>query len=138
MTNIYTYAHKAKELGINIRELCDNAAIDENADFEVDNYRFIKENSIDKIQQDELSSDEYTLGCFNAWFLADVLNIDIDVIEAMQKSEAYDVIGELVLSMGKLDELQKAYASADGYGHYFSSYDFSEDQVGDYYLFRTA
>lgn len=98
-------------------------------DFEVDGVRFISDGEIDQIQQDELSSDEYILGCFNAWFIADVLNIDQDVIEAMQKAEAFEAIGKLIISMKKLPELQSAYASADGYGHHFNHYDFSEDEI---------
>ena len=43
-------------------------------------WRFIREDAIDAIMQDELSADEYILGCFNDWFLAHVLDIDIYVI----------------------------------------------------------
>lgn len=118
------------------REVIANAGDD---DFEVDNVRFIRADAIGQIMQDELSSDEYVLGCFNADFLADVLGIDQDVIEAMQKAEAYEAIGKLIKSLGKLEELQEAYASADGYGHHFNSYDFGEENVTidgiDYYVF---
>ena len=62
-------------------------------DFEVENYRFINEDEIDDIQQNELEADEYMLGCFNAWFLASVLDIDEDVIVAMQKAEAFEAVG---------------------------------------------
>ena len=98
-------------------------------DFEVGGVRFINSNSIDSIQQDELAGDEYVLGCFNAWFLADVLGIDQGVIESMQKAEAYTAIGKLIISGGKLEDLQQAYASVDGYGHHFNRYDFSEDEL---------
>ena len=57
-------------------------------DFEINNYRFIHQGSIDEIQCNELESDEYILGCFTDWFLADVLELDIDVVQAMQKAEA--------------------------------------------------
>ena len=76
------------------------------------------------------------LGCFNAWFLAEVLEIDQDTIETLQNAEAYDGVGKLVLSMGKLEELQQAYASADGYGHHFSHYDGSEECINGWYIFR--
>lgn len=108
-------------------------------DFDVNNVRFISNNGIDQIQCDELENDLYMLGCFNAWFIADILEIDIDVIEAMQKVEAYEAIGKLIVSMGKLGELQQSYASADGYGHHFNGYDFSDRElnVGDihYHVF---
>ncbi len=130
------YGRYAKELAIDVRDVI-QAVADNESDFEVDNYRFISEDDIDQIQQDELESDEYILGCFNAWFLADVLGIDCDVIEAMQKAEAYEAVGKLVISMGKLAELQSAYASADGYGHHFNHWDGSEDEIGNYHVFRT-
>lgn len=113
-------------------------------DFTIGKYRFISESAIDKIMQDELGSDEYVLGCFNSWFLASVLGIDEDVITEMQKCEAFTAIGKLVLSMDKLGELQEAYASADGYGHHFNSWDGSEDYLEfkdpslyNYHVFRT-
>ena len=106
-------------------------------DFEVNDYRFIKSDAIDQIQQDELSGDEYMLGCFNSWFLADVLGIDDDVISAMQKAEAYEAIGKLVLSLDKLTELQSEYSRQDGYGHHFNHYDGNEIEMLDYHVFRT-
>ena len=64
-------ARYAKELAIDVREVLENFTYED--DFEVDNYRFIREDEIDAIMRDELASDAYMLGCFNAWFLADVL-----------------------------------------------------------------
>jgi len=98
-------------------------------DFTVDNVRFINSADIDRIQTEQLGDDLYILGCFNAWFIADVAGIDQEVIEAMQKAEAFEAIGKLIVSLGKLDELQQAYASADGYGHHFNSYDNGEDEL---------
>ena len=117
------------------REAVESITMQED-DFEIDKYRFIRQDKIDGIQQEELSYEPYLLGCFNAWFLADVLNIDMDVIESMQKADAYEALGKLVLSLDKLEDLQEQYVSADGYGHHFSHYDFSEDEIGDYYIFR--
>jgi hypothetical protein len=98
-------------------------------DFEVDNVRFISDDSIDQIQQDELANDKYILGCFNPWFVAEILGIDRDIIESMQNAEAYEAIGKLIISLGKLPELQEAYARADGYGHHFNTYDFTEKEL---------
>ena len=101
-------------------------------------WRFIREDAIDSIMQDELRSDEYILGCFNDTFLAHVLDIDIDVIQAMQKAEAFEAIGKLVLSTGKLKELQEEYVFADGYGHHFGHYDGYEYNLSSqpYYAFK--
>ena len=105
-------------------------------DFEVENYRFINEDEIDEIQQEEMKGDEYILGCFNSWFLASVLDIDEDVIVAMQKAEAFEAVGKLVLSLGKLEELQEEYASVDGYGHHFNPWDGSDEEINGYHAFR--
>jgi len=113
---------------------CDDSSIFN--DFEIEDYRFIKMDEIDTIQQEELISDEYILGCFNAWFLADIIGIDTDVIEAMQKAEAFEAIGKLVISLNKVEELQEAYCSADGYGHHFAHYDHEQHKVGNYYVFK--
>jgi hypothetical protein len=110
------------------REVAENIE-DQEDDFEVGGVRFIADSAIDDIQAEELGSDEYILGCFNAEFLAGVLGIDLDVIEAMQKAEAYEAIGKLVKSLGKLEELQQEYSAADGYGHHFNSYDFGEESI---------
>lgn len=71
----------------------------------------------------------YILGRFNASFLAGIIEIDCDVIEATQKAEAYEAIGKLVKSLGKLEEVAADYAYADGYGHHFNGYDFGEEEL---------
>jgi hypothetical protein len=111
-------------------------AMKDESDFEVDGYRFIHENVIDSVQQTELSNDEYILGCFNASFLSGIINIDQDVIVAMQHAEAYEAVGKLVISLGYLADLQAEYSSADGYGHHFAHYDHEEHNINDFYYFR--
>ena len=123
-----------------IREACAEIGHDDNDDFTVGDYRVIAEPHIDKIMQDGLASDEYTLGCFNSWFLASILDIDEEVITACQEREAFEAVGKMVLSMGKLEELQQEYVSADGYGHHFAHYDghtheFTANGV-NYYAFK--
>lgn len=108
------------------REVLENI-LDRNDDFEVSNVRFILDDSIDSIQQDELSSDLYCLGCFNADFLADYLPIDAEDIKNIQDAGAYEAIGKMILPV--IEDVQKAYASVDGYGHHFNHYDFNEDEI---------
>lgn len=110
------------------REVIQNV-LDGEDDFEVDNVRFIADDAIDNIQEEELGNDDYLLGCFNPWFLADGLGLDITVIEALQSTMAFEAIGKLIKSMGKLGDLQQAYASGDGYGHHFNSWDSSEEEI---------
>jgi len=105
-------------------------------DFEVNDYRFIRQDKIDKIQQEELGDDSYILGCFNAWFLADILDLPTQDIEDLQKKDCFDAIGYMVLKSGKIEELQEQYVSADGYGHHFAHYDHNEHELGKYYAFR--
>jgi len=124
-----------------LTDLLESIDTDSSDDFEIElpagTVRVIHSDSIDKIQQDELKSDLYALGCFNASFLAGVLNMDQDVIESMQQSEAFEAVGKLVMSLGKLEELQSEYSSSDGYGHHFAHYDHEEHEAGYYLIFRT-
>lgn len=102
--------------------------LNDSQDFEVDNVRFINSESIDSIQQDELSGDEYVLGCFNADFLAEVLDLPFDAIKAIQDAQAYSALGKMILSMNKLEELQQEYARLDGYGHHFNTWNGEEEE----------
>jgi hypothetical protein len=101
-------------------------------------WRFIREDHIDQTMQDELADDTYLLGCFHADFLARILDIDLDVIEAMQKAEAFDALGKLILSLGKLEQLKSEYADADGYGPHFAHYDSETHELTSqpYYSFK--
>lgn len=96
-------------------------------DFEVDGVRFIASHSIDEIQQDELLSEPYLLGCFVAGFIANILDIDVEEVQKMQAAEAFEGLGKLMVP--HIEEVQKQYASADGYGHHFNGYDFSEEEM---------
>ena len=122
-------------VGDNWRDAVESISMEED-DFEVDLHRFIRMDKIDEIQQNELSWEPYLLGCFTDWFLAGILNLDIDVIKELQKAEAFEALGKMVLSMDKLEELQEQYVSCDGYGHHFAHYDHNEHELGDYYAFR--
>ncbi len=102
-------------------------------DFEVDDIRFIHSESIDQIQKDELSNDTYSLGCFQAYFIADITGLDYSVVEKAQETESFDLLGELMLQ--KIDEVQKVYSSLDGYGHHFNYYDGNEQEIGEYLVF---
>ena len=119
-----------REVWENVRENKD--------DFEVANYRFISQDEIDEIMQDELSGDEYILGCFNAWFIADILGMPCDAVEKIQKAEVFEGLGALMAQ--KIKEVQQKYVSGDGYGHHFAQYDGEEHEITlgniEYYAFR--
>lgn len=103
-------------------------------DFEVGKYRFISADAIDEIQQDELASDLYALGCFNADFIADVMEWPVELVEAAQKGEAFEALGKAMLP--EIAELQAGYADADGYGHHFAYYDHETIDLDGWYAFR--
>lgn len=109
------------------REVAEKLAGSED-DFEVDGVRFIADDSILEILADELGSDNYILGCFNASFLSGITGIDRNVFDAMRKAGAYEAVGKLIKSLGKLEEVAEEYAKADGFGHHFNWYDFGEEE----------
>ena len=107
-------------------------------DYSGSNVRIIHESAIDEIQTDELQSDHYILGCFNAWFLAEHTSLSQDIIEALQSGEKFEAIGQHIIDNNEVEAIQEAYAGTDGYGHHFSHYDHSEEKLaGGWILFRT-
>ena len=132
-----------------IKTFCDIHSIDDwkevtenllsaSDDFEVNDYRFIRASEIDKIQIEELSSDLYILGCFTDWFITENTNLPLKVVQALQKAEAYEELGELMID--SIEDIQAEYARLDGYGHHFAHYDhvtIEETFNGiEYYIFR--
>jgi hypothetical protein len=96
-------------------------------DFTVDNVRFIETDSIDSILEDELASDEYVLGCFNAWAIAHATDWPIALIEAAQKGEQFEEIGK-AMTGEHVAALADILVRNDGYGHHFNSYNFGEEE----------
>jgi len=122
--------------------LCDrNQVTDFTVETSEGEFRFIGVNEIDDIQQDELSSDAYILGCFNSDFLASVTGWPELLIKAGQDGEAYEQIGQAIIDSDLVEDLQDLYRRVDGYGHHFASYDHNEYDVSlleaNYYMFRT-
>lgn len=111
---------------------------EEETDFESGDYRFINSYHIDKIMTDELESDLYMLGCFNASFIADATGLPIEMIEACQKSDAYEAIGKGIVATCGVEKLADLYQQADGYSHHFAHYDGEQHEVDDYYVFRVS
>jgi len=129
----------ANHYGIDKKELFENIENDE-IDFEVENYRFILESEAESIALDMYKYDEYMLGCFNDWFISDNCDIKLNVVQALQKAEAFTELGELMLDNG-IENLISEYCRLDGYGHVFGSYDGNNDEVtindNLYIVFRT-
>ena len=101
-------------------------------DFTVDNVRFIKDTEILQIMADEIFSDNYILGCFNASFISENSDLNYALVEACQKAEAFEAIGEALndtLSDDQKLSFCESYVSADGYGHHFNGYDFGHEEI---------
>ena len=127
----------SNELDIDFRELTEQIT-DENDDFEIDNYRFIKVSEIDTIQQNELKDDLYVLGCFSDQFIADNTDLSLKVVQALQKAEAFEELGELIVD--DIETIQSEYVRMDGYGQHFGRYDGNEHETVlnnvEYYYFK--
>lgn len=116
---------------------------DRGEDFTVENgsleVRFIAADEIDRIQAQELESDLYVLGCFNAWFIADQCNWPVELVEAAQQGEAFEALGQAIVNTCCMVEFAQAYSSADGYGHHFNHYDGDYVEINmdgvNYYVF---
>lgn len=104
----------------------------EETDFEINGVRFIHTDYILETMVEEIFSDDYSLGCFNASFIADNSSLPFEMIEACQECEAFEAIGKglnATMSQDEKESFCEEYASADGYGHHFNHYDFSEDEL---------
>lgn len=133
-----------------ITELCDELGLDvdkviekiddEKDDFTIGNYRFIHEDEIDQILEDELGGDAYILGCFSDWFIADNTDLSLEIVIVLQEAEKFEVIGNYIIDNDFLTDFAKAYSDADGYGHHFNHWDGGqiEDILPEtgYYVFR--
>ena len=113
---------------------------DSDSDFEVGNFRVISSEDIDEIQKEELSSDPRVLGAFADWAIAEATDWPIELIQATQKAGGYEELGQAIIDKDLVGEMQNTYSKADWYGHHFSHYDHSENEltVNDtlYYIFR--
>lgn len=109
---------------------------DFNVDFDGREYRVIANDNVASVMADELSGDEYLLGCFNANFLSDIIGIPSDAIEKIQNAGCHEALGMIIAADNeKLGELVENYISADGAGHHFSAYDGSETVAGGFTIF---
>lgn len=112
---------------------CDN---DFNIDFDGREYRVISNDEIASVMADELSGDEYILGCFNADFLSGIIGIPSDAVQRIQNADCFEAIGMIITADDeKLGKLVDEYIRADGAGHHFSSYDGSETDAGEFTVF---
>jgi len=91
-------------------------------------------------EADQRASDyiKETVWAFNSWFLADHMpaGISDEVIKILQ--EKCEGANEGLKAMIEdIDEFVVDAISADGRGHFMSSYDGEEHEHGNYFIYRT-
>lgn len=122
-----------KALFVDVADAMDG---DFNVDFDGREYRVIANEDIASVMADELSGDEYILGCFNADFLSGIIGIPSDAIAKIQNADCWEALGMIIAAdKEKLERLVDAYISADGAGHHFSAADGSETDAGEFTVF---
>jgi len=97
-------------------------------------------------EADEKAADyiKDSLWAFNASFIAGETGLDTEVIQAIQDNGKYesnnDVIYNLIQKCGDIDSFIESAISADGRGHFMSSYDGCENEETingtTYYIYR--
>ena len=114
------------------REIVEAINNDE-SDFEINNVRFIKDSEILSVMADEIfNGDDYVLGCFKAYFIAENSDLNYELVKACQQSEAFEVIGKALnatLNQDGKEIFCLSYASANGYGHHFNHHDGRSDEI---------
>jgi len=115
------------------------SSYDFNAELNGREYRFIAGCYIDSALRGEYETDPYNLGSFNAWFLAKYIPVTKEQIKEAQRAGCFELIGQLVLNCGHLDQLLEDALGYDDYGHFFSTYDgvAIDLETTDYRMFRT-
>lgn len=109
-------------------ELLYKSVVNAETDYATGNWRIIDVNYIDDILANELSDDPYILGCFAAWVIADATGWPLDLIQAAQKADLYQSIGE-GMTDEQIKEVAHIYAQNDGYGAHFATYDSEEHEI---------
>lgn len=79
-----------------------------------------------------------SLWAFNPSFLAGFCDLPECVFEALQPEceGANDAVLSLVEKSGKFEDFADEAISADGRGHFMSSYDGNENEEGEFYIYR--
>ena len=107
-------------------------------DFCLNGYRCIH---IDEIENAMIEYVKENIWAFSSDFLANYTGIPADIIRTYQE-KYYEDANDRLLEMfdGKLEEIASDAATLDGYGHFFNSYDGTEEEITHngqiYYVFK--
>lgn len=113
--------------------------LDKEVDFEHGGFRVIRENYLRHAVREYIESDNYVVGCFYPWILADASGINQRVFEVLQEKEEFGLIGEIMEEY--TNELVGVLLRADPM-ELFATYDgdYTEIQApsgATYYVART-
>jgi len=128
-----------KDHGEDIREMIEHLRSTDGhrQDWTGERYRVIHEDDALEILEEELKNDEYVLGCFNASFIAGITGVPVELVQAAQDGEKFDVIGKWLIDADHVGDMAEQYAHADGFGHHFAHYDGDTDeQAGGWLVFK--
>jgi hypothetical protein len=79
-----------------------------------------------------------SLWAFNASFLASHCDLDQDVIESIQANEKCESNNPVFKKLiNDLDHFVSDAISADGRAHFLHTYDGEENEVGEFFIYRT-
>lgn len=126
----------AKLLGVKRNEV-DQSTYDD-CTFEADGaeYRVYTDDEAEEACTDYIKE---SLWAFNADFLSGYTRINSIVFERLSElcEGANDAVLSIINACGGLDGFAKKAISADGRGHFLSSYDGDEIECGNFYAYRT-
>jgi len=101
-------------------------------------YLVLTESEADAMASEQIKE---SLWAFDADFLSGKTNIDFQVFEAIQKNERCEsnnpAIASIIVGTCGMDSFVHSAISADGRGHFLSSYDGDENEVGEFFIYRT-
>ena len=78
------------------------------------------------ILAEEMSSDAYGVGGFNADFIASHSDLSLEIVEALQEGEKFEALGQYLIDNDCVTGphgMAADCARADGLGHHFAHYD---------------
>jgi len=95
----------------------------------------------DEAQEQATDYIKDSIWAFNASFLAHMLGCPTEAVEAIQINDACEDNNPVFLAWlsnteYSIEDFAEAAISADGRGHFLSSYDGEEHEIGEFYLYR--
>jgi hypothetical protein len=126
----------AKFLECDVDDISEASYGDNNFDAEGGEYMVLTDDEADDRAKEYIKD---SLWAFNASFLSDFTGLPIVVFEALQPQceSANDAIEQIIEQGDGLDDFVEQAISADGRGHFMSSYDGEENEEGEYFIYRT-